>query len=106
MTERPPWERLATLLGDIDERAERIPPDLRARIDQVDAEVRDFFDDRGLTVADEWTAYTSLVTCDLLAGQSLNAYRHGLLSLGAMQTNYSLLIGNAALFATPARVRS
>ena len=106
MNGRPPWERLAVLLADVDDRAARTPAHLRARIDQVDAEVRDFFDDRGLCTADEWVAYTALVTCDLFAGQALNAHRHQLIDLRGLNTVHSLLVGNAGMFATAARTRT
>lgn len=94
------------LLADVDAREALTAPHHRARIDQVDARVRDFYDALGLCIADEWTAYTALVTCDLFAKQSANAYRSGFVTRESLTAIDSLVMGNAALFRAPARVRS
>lgn len=100
---RPPWEQLGETFQLVARYHDQTDVLHRAKLDQIDAEIRDYYDSLGLCVADEWTAYTALVTNELLAMQTVNATRAGLIDLRSARSVHGLLIANAAMLTTAAR---
>lgn len=102
--DRPPWENLAGTFGLVAAAEADMAPMVRHRADQGAAALRDRFDAYGITLADEWSIYTVLVTLKLVGGQLRHGVRAGVPLvdlLGVVDGDLAILSSCAPVAARP-----